>query len=223
MLKEKINLKIEKNKFLIITPSELDSFMLVNEFSEKTINQITSICKKFKDAYAILFFLNKINRNYSLDCFIPLCNNRAVFDKFRTIQEIDGAICCPIMLSKPLINLNKNEIEAIFNKAINKGGWMQEYGFGIQKDNMSLVQIDMLTDTVERVIDANQQRMKINTEGTILRMPEIKKTAVKKASIKKNWAKKPVAKKAVAKKPAAKKTSAKKTAAKKAAAKKSCK
>jgi len=145
MAKIKLNSTIEKGKFLIITSLELDSFMLENEFSERTKKQITGICKKFNSTSIILFFLNYTNQCYMLDCFMPIYNDRANFVKFHSEWDIDGVVCLsPIILPEPIKNWNRAKIESIVRRAFFSANWTREYGFGIQEDGMPITQIDIV-------------------------------------------------------------------------------
>jgi flagellar biosynthesis GTPase FlhF len=202
---------IEMGEFLILPPSAIDSFMLENEFSEKIKKQILKICKEFNGSCAILFFLN-YNRNYTLDCFMPIYNDQPSLSEAKTVRDIDKAACLPpLKLQKQLKNLNQNEIEAIKRKAYRSANWTEEYGFGIQKDGMPIIRIDFAPYAKEPI-----------AEGVIVsgatRRPTAKKPAAKKPAAKKPAAKKPAAIKAIAKKPAAKKPMAKKLVMKKPAA-----
>jgi len=144
MAKKKLSSTIEKGKFLIITSLELDSFMLENEFSDKTKKQIESIRKKFAGTDIILFFLNYTNQHYELDSFMPIYNSRENFAKFKAVRDIDGAKCLnPVIFPKPIKGWNRGEIESLVRKAFSSANWARDYGFGIQEDGMPVMQIDI--------------------------------------------------------------------------------
>jgi len=185
MSEENIHLKIEKNKFLILTPLELNSFMSVNEFSEETKIQIKYINGKYNNAFVVLFFLNEtIKKNsYSLDCFMPIYKDIEIHDMSSILQDINGIACCPFELSEPIINWNHDEIGAIANKVINKGGWTQDYGFGVQKMGKPIVHIDMLNNTVEKIDNLYWKDFKSYIDRIDSRIPAKEVTTVKKTVI----------------------------------------
>jgi hypothetical protein len=193
MSNENFDLTIKKGEFLILTSAELDSFMLENEFSEKTKKQILKICKEFNWSDVLLFFLNYTRHNYTLDCFMPIYNDETSLPEDKAIRDINNAVCLPPQkLKKQVIDLNRNEIEAIKRKAYSSANWTEEYGFGIQEDGMPTIRMDIAPYAKKPI-----------TRGSIssgaMRKPTAKKPTAKAAA-------KKTAAKIAAKKPARKAT-----------------
>jgi hypothetical protein len=143
MAKQRFSLSMEKGKLLIVTLAEIDSFMLVNEFSENVKKQIRAIRKKVSRANIILFFLNYNNRQYILDSFLPIYNRQEDYDHDPVVSIERVLHLTPLKRSKPIEFLGKDEIEAIARYIFYNAHWAKEYGFGLQEDNMPIAQIDI--------------------------------------------------------------------------------
>jgi len=241
------SLMIEYKKFPVIKPSELDSFIFENEFSEKTENQITEIYEMFKDADKILFILNYVKKKYVLDYFMTICNNKATKDKLPVLQDIDGVkYIKSIILPEPIKNWNRNKIDKMVNKMFPYAIWSINYGFLIQKDDgISGMQINIAPFTREPITIGRTTRMRRTTRMgrttgggittgmarryrqpvNLLRRESgynrliICEPSAKKTKMRKLVTKKITAKKTIVKKPTAKKTTTKRLSAKKATAK----
>jgi len=143
--KKAFSSRIEEGKFLILTSQQLEPFMLENNFSDETKNLVESIRQKFDSASVILFFLNNRNGRYTLDCFLPIYNDKASFEGFMPVRDVGGVMCLlPFMQRKSIENWNRSEIELIARNAFRSAHWAKVYGFGVQEDDGLIVtQIDI--------------------------------------------------------------------------------
>jgi hypothetical protein len=141
---KKLDPKIEKKKFLIITSNELDSFMKVNHFSSEDQEKIREAKRNYFDASLILYFLNFQNGLYSLDSFFPIYNDEEKFNNAPGIRVINRAICIkPIIIELRVKSWRREQVEEIICIAVRNAHWQGDFGFVLQEDGMPVGEIDI--------------------------------------------------------------------------------
>lgn len=159
MAKKKMGLKIEKQKFVVITSAELDAFMAENRFSDKDKTVIKETKETYANACLVLYFLNFFNSRYVLDSFMPIYNERISFEQ-SPAYAADRVLCTgPWFIRIDIDNWRREQIEPAIRRAVKKANWQGDFGFGIQEDEMPTRVIDISPAVGKPVSQADIQFM----------------------------------------------------------------
>jgi len=144
MSKINLNSIISEKKFLIIRRKELNYFLEENHFSQKEQNNVKDIKNFFSKADIIFYFLNSFYGNYTVKLFLPIFYDNKNFEDANFCKEINGIPCIrPVPEKLIMTNWNWKKIDNIFFKVKKDASWQGKYGFGLQEDNMPIVELDL--------------------------------------------------------------------------------
>jgi len=134
---------ISDDKFLIIRKQQLEYFLKLNHFSQEEQDKVKEIKQYYTKADILFFFLNYAHCNYTVELFSPVfysnnTNNVCFCD------EIKGVLCIPsVPVDLVLKSWRKEEVNEVIWLNTKNTNWQKKYGFGIQEDDMPLIQIDI--------------------------------------------------------------------------------
>jgi len=140
---KKIHYNITAGKFLIITPLEVDDFMVTNRFINEDQESVKKIKKEYNDADIIFYFLNLSKSNYHLVSFMPIYYENTFYGA-PLPNDINGVICNkPIKINIAVKNWRREHVEKIIYPATRSAYWQGKFGFGLQEDNMPIAELDI--------------------------------------------------------------------------------